>query len=125
MNLLSNAITFSNPQGKITIQSKIENGKLSLCIQDFGKGIEEHNFKYLFERFRQVESGTTKSHMGHGLGLSIVKDFIDALHGDLDIKSKKGETTIVRVTIPELSDDYLSEGLSSGNDILFTDAELF
>ncbi|MFL5765031.1 MAG: sensor histidine kinase [Bacteroidia bacterium] len=125
MNILSNAVTFSNKGGEVAILSRIADRQLEVSIQDFGIGIEEVNLPLLFERFRQVETGTTKKHMGHGLGLSVVKDFIDALKGDIEIQSRRKETTVVVITLPELENEELIEGLASGNDILFTDAEVF
>lgn len=125
MNLLSNAITFSNPGGKVTVASEIRNQHLSIVIHDSGKGIQQGDFKHIFERFHQLESGTTKRHQGHGLGLAVVKDMVDALRGELDFQSVEGESTTVTVTLPVLSEGNSPEGLSSGNEVLFSDVELF
>lgn len=124
MNLLANAMEFSPENNEVIIQTKIEDKRLTLMVQDFGEGISESEYKRIFDRFKQLEGGTTKKHQGHGLGLSIVKEFVDDLRGTLDIKSEKGKTTIITVGLPSLSEDQLPEGFSNGDEILFGDEEV-
>ncbi len=124
MNLIANAIEFSNKDGVVNISAVIEDDSIHLSIEDFGKGIESSEYKHIFNRFHQIEYGSTKKHLGHGLGLSIVKEFVDCLHGELIIESEKGKTTIVKITLPAFSADQIPEGFSTGNDVLFSAEEV-
>lgn len=124
MNLLANAIEFSTEDNEVVVKSSVEAGQFILQVKDFGMGINPDDYDHIFDRFHQLEGGTTKKHHGHGLGLSIVKEFVDGLRGMMDIQSQKGTPTIVTITLPELSAERLPEGFSTGNEILFGDEEL-
>jgi two-component system, OmpR family, phosphate regulon sensor histidine kinase PhoR len=99
MNLLANAIEFSLEGKQVNIQCTISDNVLTIGVQDFGKGIDPKDRKHIFERFRQLDSGTTKTHQGHGLGLSIVKEFTDALRGKIEIDSEIGKQTTITITL--------------------------
>ena len=126
MNLLSNAVEFSPANKKVSIRCRIEsNNHLILEVQDFGPGISIEDRKHIFERFKQMESGSTKTHSGHGLGLSIVKEFTDALRGKIDIDSEAGKQTTMIITLPEFELSRLPEGFSfDGQEVLFGDEEI-
>jgi len=125
MNLLSNAIEFSMPGGNVTIEYHIDSGNMKLQVKDHGKGINPTDVEQIFQRFVQLETGTTKTHQGHGLGLSIVKEFTDLLNGTINIRSEVGAMTIVTVTLPPFAPDEVPSGFSSsGEEILFDDGEI-
>ncbi|MES1225901.1 MAG: ATP-binding protein, partial [Bacteroidota bacterium] len=88
------------------------------------KGIDEKDYKRIFDRFRQSEFGTTKNHQGHGLGLCIVKEFVDCMQGRLEIKSEKGRGTLVKINLAPIFEYHLQEDFSSGGNILFNNEEL-
>ena len=99
-NIMSNAIKFSHPGGKINITLKREGTNLMLKIADNGIGIEPRFLAHLFERFRQEESASTRKHDGLGLGLSIVKSLVETHHGTVEAQSEgvdKGTTIFVRL----------------------------
>lgn len=79
-NLLGNAIKFTDAGGVITVTVEREAASASLVIEDTGQGIAPDFLPHLFERFTQADTGSTRSHGGLGLGLSIVKTIV-ALHG--------------------------------------------
>ncbi len=79
-NLLGNAIKFTEPGGFITVTVEREDASASVVIEDTGKGIEPDFLPHLFERFTQADTGSTRTHGGLGLGLSIVKNIV-SLHG--------------------------------------------
>jgi signal transduction histidine kinase len=125
MNILANAIEFSPPNKQVVVRCRIANGLLTLEVQDLGPGISMEERKYLFQRFRQLDTGSTKTHSGHGLGLSIVKEFTDALRGQIEINSEVGLQTTVTVTLPEFELSQLPEGFSfDGQEVLFGDEEI-
>ena len=79
-NLLSNAIKFSPDQGRVSVYVEWFDSYVQIQVKDTGKGIPAQVMPYIFEGFRQVESSTTRSHGGLGLGLAIVRHLVE-LHG--------------------------------------------
>ncbi|HET9933225.1 MAG TPA: ATP-binding protein [Polyangiaceae bacterium] len=79
-NLLSNAVRFTPVGGHIDLSTEVHNGQLVLSVQDSGMGIAAEHLPHVFERFRQVDSSTTRKHGGLGLGLAIVRHLVE-LHG--------------------------------------------
>ncbi len=124
-NLLSNAIKYSNATNKIIIRAKSDNeGKLIMSVQDFGIGITESNQRIIFDRFRRIDSGINSLNRGHGLGLSVIKAYLDLLEGEIDIKSREKQGSVFTITIPEMmSSDEMNGFSSDGNEIFFTDEE--
>ncbi|HEY7290617.1 MAG TPA: ATP-binding protein [Vicinamibacterales bacterium] len=79
-NLLSNAVKFTPNGGRIDIECRRAGAHVELLVRDTGVGIEPEFLPHVFERFRQGKGGTTRAHGGLGLGLSIVRHFVE-LHG--------------------------------------------
>jgi PAS domain S-box-containing protein len=97
-NLLSNAIKYSKEGGDILFDSEILNSKLTILIQDFGIGIPETEQKQLFSRFfRAANAGNIE---GTGLGLHIVKKYLDILGGEITFESAENEGTKFTLIIP-------------------------
>ncbi|MEL6558434.1 MAG: HAMP domain-containing sensor histidine kinase [Bacteroidota bacterium] len=87
-NLVSNALKFNKPNEKVMITAEQESeNKLILSIRDFGVGIDEDSLKTIFDRFKQLDSGTRKEFGGHGLGLSVVHALVSMLNGDFSVHS--------------------------------------
>jgi signal transduction histidine kinase len=100
-NLINNAIKFTD-HGSITVSVHIvdQGNTLELKVADTGPGIPNHLLPVVFEKFRQIDSTTTRSHSGAGLGLYIVKTFAELLHGTVSVQSKVGEGSIFTVRLP-------------------------
>jgi len=79
-NLLSNAIKFTDRGGRVTISVRRANSQLAVAVSDNGKGVKLEFLPYVFDRFRQADSSTTRQYGGLGLGLAIVKHLVE-LHG--------------------------------------------
>lgn len=79
-NLLSNAVKFTPPEGSVKITAEQLGGAVSLEVEDSGSGIEEDLLPFIFDRFKQGDSSTTRRVGGLGLGLSIVRQIVE-LHG--------------------------------------------
>lgn len=109
-NLLSNAIKFTYSGGKINISlnEKINNSTLELTISDTGISIPEDKLDKIFDRFFQVEDPGQRSHGGSGIGLSLVKEFIDLHKWKVSVKSEKGKSTEFLIEIP-YGDKHLNE----------------
>ena len=103
-NLLSNAFKFTPENGRIIVRVdyKIINeiGQLCIRIQDFGIGIPAERLPYIFDRFFQVDDSNQRQHDGTGIGLSLVKELINLLDGEIHVKSQLGEGTTFEVKIP-------------------------
>jgi CheY-like chemotaxis protein len=95
VNLINNAIKYSNDGQVVTIEAKCENHgedcTMQFAITDKGVGIPELKLDTIFESFTQVTSDTSRIHEGTGLGLSIVKRLIELQHGTISVKSKVKE----------------------------------
>lgn len=96
-NLLTNAIKAINTNGNISV-SVIEKSKsVSIKIADDGVGISQDKIDMIFERFYRIDDSRNTKTNGLGLGLSIVKNFVEALNGKIDVVSKLGEGTTFTV----------------------------
>ena len=97
-NLLSNAVKFTPKGGKVDVVLQRVNSHIEITVTDSGIGIEPEFLPHLFERFRQADSSTTRTHGGLGLGLSIVKQLVELHGGTVQAQSRgenKGATFIV------------------------------
>lgn len=91
MNLVGNAVKFTD-QGNVTITVKtIPHNKLEICVSDTGMGIREEDMANLFKPFQQIDMSSTKKHEGTGLGLYLCKKLMDFLKGDISAKSRYGK----------------------------------
>jgi signal transduction histidine kinase len=100
-NILSNAVKFSNKNGKIIIESSTNNGLTSISIEDFGVGISQEKIEKLLSREYLMSSPGTLQEKGSGLGLSISIELLELYNGLIYIESTEGEGTLITVTIPE------------------------
>lgn len=88
LNLLSNAIKFSNDGGDIFFNVYIENNELVFYVADNGIGINEEDLEKIFEKFIQVDETMTRKNEGSGIGLSLVKSFVEFHNGKICVESK-------------------------------------
>jgi cell cycle sensor histidine kinase DivJ len=100
LNLVSNAIKFSNKGGQIGVGAARDQGHLVITVQDRGVGIGEDDLQRLGEAFFQARASYDRRHDGTGLGLSIVKGLVKLHGGDLTIRSRLGAGTCVTVRLP-------------------------
>ncbi|ELR71996.1 two-component sensor histidine kinase [Fulvivirga imtechensis AK7] len=99
INLLSNAIKYSEPGGEVIVKVLDMEEKLLLQVVDQGIGIPEEEQKHMFERFFRASNVTNIQ--GTGLGLNIVKKYVDMLNGDISFESKFGEGTTFTIVLPK------------------------
>ena len=100
-NLLSNAVKFTPRGGKVQVYLQQVNSHVELSVSDNGKGIDPAFLPYIFDRFRQAESSTSRIHGGLGLGLSIVRSLVE-LHGGNVRAYSRGENmgSVFTVSLP-------------------------
>jgi len=100
VNLVNNAIKFTD-QGEIRVRLlRTDDTKWGIEVEDTGQGIPEADLPYIFDTFRQVEGATTRVHGGFGLGLSIVKQLVNLMSGDIQVKSTMNSGTKFVITLP-------------------------
>ncbi|NRT80297.1 hybrid sensor histidine kinase/response regulator [Clostridium beijerinckii] len=111
LNLLSNATKFT-PEGKpIIVTLSSINDKICVEVKDKGIGIPEDKANIIFERFGQVDSSLSRQAEGAGIGLSLVKKFVEALGGSISVKSELGKGSTFTILLPSetIIEDYMDK----------------
>jgi PAS domain S-box-containing protein len=98
-HLVDNSVKFTR-QGFIKVNIKLEGSNLLFSIKDTGIGIPPDKQNIIFDPFRQLETGLNRSYGGTGLGLTIVKAYVDALKGSISLSSEINKGTVVDISIP-------------------------
>ncbi len=124
-NLLANAIEYNKEGKTVRIEAREENGVLRVSIADEGIGVPKRERERLFDRFHQLDRGSTKKHRGHGLGLSTTKALVEMLGGKVSVADADGGGCVFDVAVPEApgaGDNVPSE---DGNEFLFENEKKF
>jgi len=101
-NLLSNAVKFTPAGGKVTVRLRQVDSKVEIEVTDTGQGITAEFLPFVFDRFRQADSTSTRQHGGLGLGLAIARHLIEIHGGSIEARSGgqgQGATLIVRLPL--------------------------
>ena len=113
-NLLSNAIKFTPRGGRVQVRLERVNSHVEVAVADTGIGIKTPFLPYVFERFRQGDSSSTRPHGGLGLGLAIVKHLVELHGGTVEADSEgEGRGSTFRVKLPLSSIDTIAAGDTS------------
>lgn len=100
VNLVNNAIKFTD-EGSVRVRLFYGDEKRwGIEVEDTGHGIPEADIPHIFDTFRQVEGTTTRVHGGFGLGLSIVKQLVNLMNGEIKVSSTLGQGTTFRIILP-------------------------
>lgn len=100
INLLNNALKFSGRGGKVFITTKHEGDEVIVSIRDSGPGIDKEEIPAIFENFTQIDGGDTRSKDGLGIGLRLVKHYIDLHKGRIWVESEKGKGSRFCFSLP-------------------------
>jgi len=100
LNLLSNAIRFTDRGGTVTLSTRAEAAHVAFAVEDNGVGISDEDLTRVGEPYFQAGSSYDRRHGGTGLGLSIVKGLVQLHGGEIHIRSRVGEGTRVTVRLP-------------------------
>lgn len=107
INLLGNAIKFTD-EGEVSLKvQKTGTHELFISIRDTGVGIEEKEFTSIFEAFTQVDSSYDRRYKGTGLGLTICKRLVEMMGGKISIESQPGYGSVFSFTVVDLTKDHL------------------
>jgi len=99
-NLMSNAIKFTESSGKVSVSVSEDGDMAILRVEDTGKGIPEGDLPHIFERF--YRSANADSEVGSGIGLHMVKDYVEMHGGSIEVASKLGKGSSFTVSIPSI-----------------------
>jgi signal transduction histidine kinase len=107
INLLSNAFKFTPQGGRVTLAARDDGDFVRVSVRDTGVGIPASELEKVFSKFEQVKptQGLARKTKGTGLGLTIVKGFVEAHHGKVWLESEVGRGTTVNVTLPKARGD--------------------
>ena len=100
LNLLTNAIKFTNAGGRITVACAVHGAQVDVLVTDTGVGIPDDKLATIFEPFVQVDSRLTRAQEGIGLGLAISRDLARGMGGDLSARSTEGDGSTFTLTLP-------------------------
>jgi two-component system phosphate regulon sensor histidine kinase PhoR len=100
VNLLDNAVKYSEPGSPIDLGGAREGGEIVISVQDRGCGIAPQHLPRMFERFYRVDKARSRKAGGTGLGLSIVKHIAQAHRGSVSVESAVGKGSIFRIRLP-------------------------
>jgi PAS domain S-box-containing protein len=127
-NLLTNAVKFTPSGGRIDVVMERVNSHVEISVEDSGLGIKSDFLAFVFDRFRQADSSTTRRHGGLGLGLSIVKHLVELHGGSVRVKSPgegQGSTFVVALPISVIrTEDNLKAEHSAFSDVDVSTIEL-
>lgn len=123
-NLLSNALEYSPEGGEVEVSAELQDEDLFLAVRDAGIGIDPEHQDRVFDRFKQLESGATKSHPGHGLGLSVCKSLVELMGGSISLNSAPSCGCRVEVSFPVVTEE-VNVTAQDSNVFLFDEPEEF
>jgi signal transduction histidine kinase/CheY-like chemotaxis protein len=120
-NLLSNAVKFTEEGSIVLSVLKIEPNRIQFRIEDTGKGLSEQEQNNIFNAFEQADTSTSRQYGGTGLGLTISKQLVEIMNGEIWVEHNtlEGSTFIFEIDLIELADeeshedDYINEELQS------------
>ncbi|MBM4255742.1 MAG: hypothetical protein FJ147_07575 [Deltaproteobacteria bacterium] len=102
-NLVSNAVKFSPEAGTITVGAELQQAEIKVWVADQGIGIPAEALPNLFSKFFRVDNNETRTIGGTGLGLALVKEIIEAHHGQIWVESALGKGSTFFFTLPATS----------------------
>jgi len=114
MNLFSNSLKFTDKGGSITVTVKGDEENCYIEFRDTGIGIPSDKLESVFDRFSQVDAGSTRKYEGTGIGLALVKEFVELHKGTITVKSRfigdspEDHGTGFTLTIPKGKEHYIN-----------------
>lgn len=112
INLLDNAVKYSEPGTTVDVSARADNGSVAITVRDHGPGISKEHQERLFERFYRVDKARSRKLGGTGLGLAIVKHIAVAHKGSITVESKVGRESTFTLSIPAGPDALAGPPLS-------------
>lgn len=117
LNLISNAIKFSDKSNEITVTVQDEGDFVEIDIKDNGVGMEKEYLDVIFERFHQIDKTLSRNAEGSGIGLALVKSLVEMHGGEIRVESMLGEGSTFKIILPA----RLIDETENKNFIMFMD----
>jgi len=111
VNLVTNAVKFTRPGGRISIGCSLADGRVLFHVEDSGIGIAPENLEHIFKPFIQVSEGHTRKQEGTGLGLAISRELARGMGGEITVESLLGKGSTFRVALPHAEEAQLAADL--------------
>ncbi|TAH75421.1 MAG: HAMP domain-containing histidine kinase, partial [Methanosarcina mazei] len=111
-NILNNAIKFSSENGKVNIYAEPREDMIEISVEDEGIGIQESDYEKVFQPFVQIDESISRKHGGVGLGLALVKRFVELHGGKVWVKASPGGGSIFTFRIPKNPQNKIREYMS-------------
>jgi len=89
-NIIENAIKYNKPDGSVSVRLRAEDKTVVLTVDDRGVGVPDEDLPYIFDRFYRVDKARSREAGGSGLGLSIVRDTVRELNGEVSASRRVG-----------------------------------
>ena len=103
-NLVSNAIKFTAPRGRVSVELTRDAAQFSIRVRDTGKGIHPEFLPHVFDRFRQADSSMTRTHAGLGIGLAIARHLVELHGGSIAAESPgEGQGATFSISLPAVA----------------------
>ncbi len=99
INLISNALKFTPTAGKVVVTGSFKNNVFEMEVKDNGRGIPAEKLAHIFDRFYQVEATDSSHSEGTGIGLALVKEYVELMKGVIQIESKTGVGTSIKISL--------------------------
>lgn len=99
LNVLDNALKYSNEQSEVIVNVRKRDGKVAIAITDYGIGIPSEEMEFIFEKLYRVEKSRSRLSGGSGIGLAIVKELVEAHNGSIEVKSERGKGSMFTIII--------------------------
>ena len=127
INLIVNAINFSHSKSeKVIVELNMSGENIVVTVKDFGIGISDTAKEMIYDRFKRINNHIHTLNQGHGLGLSVIKAYIDFLGGNIEFESKEGNGSIFKIEIPPmLSDNDQTGFIEDDTEFFGNDAQIF
>lgn len=107
LNLISNAVKFTNPGGKIFVNIFDKVNFIEIDVRDTGVGIDRKHLDNIFERFHQVDKSLSRNAEGSGIGLTLVKLIIEMHGGNISVESEVGKGSTFKIILPAKGEQKL------------------
>jgi two-component system cell cycle sensor histidine kinase PleC len=114
LNLLSNAIKFTKPGGAVCVTFGRSGDRAFISVKDTGAGIPRDSLNTIFDRYGQASRNTAAEYGGSGIGLSLVKSFVNLHHGNIKVVSEAGHGSEFIIELPIRHPDAAAEGIEAG-----------
>ncbi len=111
LNLLTNAIKFSNPNGSINVDITDLGHAVQISVRDDGVGIDKKDINTIFDRFSRLDRTLARNTEGTGIGLSLVKGLVDLHGGEIDVDSEVNKGSCFKIFLPAATINHCTEKL--------------